>query len=95
MPEMRFDVRLPDGREESCYSPSRVVRELLSEGARYPLYEFMARTRAALQIAAERVRQKYGYHCSAAMDQLAQLETITTDYDCDAPVEVLRFHDKG
>jgi uncharacterized repeat protein (TIGR04042 family) len=95
MPEMRFDVRLPDGREESCYSPSRVIRELLHEGAQYPLYEFMARTRAALSIAAERVRQKYGFHCSAAMDQLQQLESIATGYHPDAYVQVLRFHDKA
>ena len=91
MPEMRFVVRLPDGQEQSCYSPSSVVAELLRENTEYPLYDFMARARAALTIGAERVRVKYGYYCSAAMDQLAQLERIASGYDPDVRVHVLKF----
>jgi uncharacterized repeat protein (TIGR04042 family) len=94
MPEMRFHVRLPDGSEQSCYSPSLVVKELLNEGTVYPLFEFMARARAALTIGAERVRVKYGFYCSAAHDQLGQLEQLTAAFDADAQVEVVRFQDK-
>jgi uncharacterized repeat protein (TIGR04042 family) len=93
MPEMRFRVRLPDGREERCYSPSLIVRELLQEGVDYPLFEFMARVRAALSIASERVRLKYGYTCSAAMDQLSHLEDLASRYDTTAPVRVLSLYD--
>jgi len=95
MPEMRFHVRLPDGSEQSCYSPSLVVKELMNEGARYPVFEFMARARAALTIGAERVRLKYGFYCSAAHDQLGQLEQLTADLDPDAQVEVLRFAEQS
>lgn len=91
MPEMRFHVRLPDGREQSCYSPSLVVKELLCENTVYPVFEFMARARAALTIGAERVRVKYGFYCSAAHDQLGQLEQQLGRFDPDARVEVLRF----
>jgi uncharacterized repeat protein (TIGR04042 family) len=90
---MRFRVRFPDGREHSCYSPSLVVKELLSEGAVYPVFEFMARVRAALTIGAERVRVKYGFYCSAAHDQLSQLEQVSARFDPDANVEVLPFQD--
>ena len=36
MPEMRFVIRWPDGRRESCYSPSLVIRDFLREGESYP-----------------------------------------------------------
>jgi uncharacterized repeat protein (TIGR04042 family) len=71
-----------------------VVKELLNEGTVYPLFEFMARARAALTIGAERVRVKYGFYCSAAHDQLGQLEQLTAAFDPDAQVEVPRFQEK-
>jgi uncharacterized repeat protein (TIGR04042 family) len=74
MPEMRFLIRWPDGRRESCYSPSLIVRDYLSEGVSYRLDDFLARIRAALTIASERVRAKYGRACSLALQQLARTE---------------------
>jgi uncharacterized repeat protein (TIGR04042 family) len=92
---MYFDVKFPDADTERCYSPSLIVRELLQEDTEYPSFEFMARTRAALTIAAERVRLKYGFYCSAALDQLARLEAISARYDLDAKVKVLGFSEKA
>ena len=37
MPEMRFHVRWPDGRQEACYSPSLVVKDYLTPGQSYAL----------------------------------------------------------
>jgi uncharacterized repeat protein (TIGR04042 family) len=71
---MRFVIRWPDGRRESCYSPSLVVRDYLREGDSYKLDDFMTRIRAALQIASDRVKAKYGHPCSLALQQLARLE---------------------
>jgi uncharacterized repeat protein (TIGR04042 family) len=75
MPEMRFLIRWPDGTAESCYSPSLVVKDYFALGERYPLVEFVKRSRTALDIAAERVRAKYGFRCSRAAAQLARIET--------------------
>lgn len=75
MPEMHFIVRWPDGGEMRCYSPSLVVREYLAVGGRYPIGDFVARSRVMLHIASERVKAKYGYYCTAAMEQLAQIES--------------------
>lgn len=94
MPEMYFRVRWPDGREQECYSPSLVIKELLGSGQSYPVFEFMERSRAALRIAAERVRAKYGFYCSAAVDQLVQLEEAAGTYDAQAPVLVVAFREK-
>ncbi|URD34674.1 MSMEG_0570 family nitrogen starvation response protein [Methylobacterium tardum] len=74
MPEMHFHVRWPDGRREACYSPSLVVKDFLTPGESYALGEFVMKTRAALNIASERVREKYGFACSSALDQLARIE---------------------
>lgn len=80
MPEMRFVIRWPDGRQESCYSPSLVVRDYLSEGESYRLDDFLARIRAALNIASERVRVKYGHACSLALGQLARIEAAAAHF---------------
>lgn len=93
MPEMHFHVRWPDAQETVCYSPSLVIREFLEPGRRYPLDEFVARSREALGIASERVRRKYGFACSRAMDQLAEIEARAARHagDAGAQVEVMRF----
>jgi uncharacterized repeat protein (TIGR04042 family) len=74
VPEMHFSIRWPDGALMRCYSPSLVVREFLEVGRAYPLREFLERSRTMLNIGSERVRAKYGFACSAAMDQLATIE---------------------
>jgi uncharacterized repeat protein (TIGR04042 family) len=74
MPEMHFRVEWPNGRVDRCYSPSYVVEEHLTAGESYPLEEFLTRARTALEIGSERVRARYGFACSSALDQLRALE---------------------
>lgn len=74
MPVMHFHIQWPDNSEADCYSPSQVVRDFFTPGEDYPVDDFVARAREALNIASERVREKYGFACSAAMDQLAKIE---------------------
>jgi uncharacterized repeat protein (TIGR04042 family) len=74
MPEMHFRVEWPNGRIERCYSPSYVVEEHLTVGETYPVEEFVGRARRALEVASERVRAKYGFACSSALDQLRAIE---------------------
>jgi putative flavoprotein involved in K+ transport len=74
MPEMHFLVEWPDGQRDRCYSPSYVIEEHLSVDASYAVEEFVARVTTALHIASERVRARYGYACSSALDQLAAIE---------------------
>jgi uncharacterized repeat protein (TIGR04042 family) len=74
MPEMHFSVRWPDNSTSDCYSPSLIIKDYLEVGQSYSVPDFVERSRTALNIASERVREKYGYACSAAMDQLSQIE---------------------
>jgi uncharacterized repeat protein (TIGR04042 family) len=90
MPELEFVVQWPDGSRQSCYSPSRAIREHLEEGTPYTLSEFLDRARAGLQGAAERVRQVHGFLCSRALDELSELERRAGSFtDTEATVEVL------
>ena len=93
MPVMHFHVRWPDRSESRCYSPSLVIQDFFVPGDSYSLDDFLARSREALQIASERVRAKYGFACSQAMDQLAQIEAIAGRFahQPDAEVAVLAF----
>jgi len=70
MPAVTFVVRWPDGKEEACYSPSTVIHEYLEAGEKYSLEDFMSLSEAGLMNASFRVKQKFGYECSAAKDQL-------------------------
>jgi uncharacterized repeat protein (TIGR04042 family) len=80
MPEMRFLIRWPDGTAESCYSPSLVIKDFFSPGQDYALADFVGKSRTALNIASERVKAKYGFSCSSAMDQLARIEQAAATF---------------
>ncbi len=95
MPEMRFHIRWPDGTEESCYSPSLVIKDFFVPGAAYPVPEFLTRSREALTIASDRVKARYGIPCSLALGQLARIETTGQSF-ADRPgaeVTVTSFQD--
>ena len=91
MPEMTFRVRWPDGTEASCYSPSLVVHDHLETGAEYPLAEFVERSTTALRIASERVAAAYGFACTSAMQQEAEIAAIAATHAGGA-VRVLEMH---
>ncbi len=71
---MHFQVRWPDDSETLCYSPSLVIKDFLKVGESYKMEEFLDLSSQALHIASERVREKYGFACSQAMDQLAEIK---------------------
>jgi uncharacterized repeat protein (TIGR04042 family) len=95
MSEMSFAIRWPDGSTEQCYSPSLVIRDHLAVGETYDVAEFIRRSRIALTIASDRVREKYGFACSRAMGQLARLEATAGRFGSasDGGVTVTSFHE--
>jgi uncharacterized repeat protein (TIGR04042 family) len=95
MPEMHFRVRWPDGTIENCYSPSLVIKDFFAVGTSYPLAEFVMRSRTALDIASERVKEKYGRRCSRAAAQLARIEAVAQRFTTmpEAAVVVDAFED--
>jgi uncharacterized repeat protein (TIGR04042 family) len=95
MPEMLFHIRWPNGTIERCYSPSLVIRDHLAAGETYSVPEFLRRSRVALTIASDRVREKYGFACSRARGQLARLESAAGRFDDNSGdrVTVISFHE--
>jgi len=88
MPEMYFQVRWPDGSTERCYSPSTVVADYFSAGTAYDLADFVERSRTALGIAGERVREKFGFSCTGASEQLRRIEQVASAFDAVTGAEV-------
>lgn len=91
MPEVRFTIRWPDGTEDSCYSPSTAIRDHLAAGDAYPMAEFLNRARTGLNAASDRVAARFGYACSAAMDQLARIEARAATQPRDGHVTCLHL----
>jgi uncharacterized repeat protein (TIGR04042 family) len=93
MPVVRFDVMWPDATVMKCQSPSTVIRNFLHEGQLVSLPEFLKISELGLITASERVREKYGFACSAAIDQLEIILAKATDFQGweAAVVQVIRM----
>ncbi len=93
MPEIHFKIQWPDGQQETCYSPSLIVKKYFTLGEAYTVSEFLNRSRESLQIASDRVQAKYGFPCSRAIGQLRQLESAAQPYltTPEGEVTILRF----
>ena len=91
MPEVTFNIVWPDGSQEQFYSPSTVVNKYFQSGQIYELQDFVQRSRESLNLASERVRQRYGSPCSMAIAQLNRIETKATQFDQEptAPVKIM------
>ncbi|EDX83711.1 hypothetical protein S7335_1408 [Synechococcus sp. PCC 7335] len=88
MPEINFKIQWPDGKQETCYSPSLVVKKYFESGECYTVSDFVARSREALTIASDRVQAKYGFPCSRAIGQLQRIETTAKRYDASSDKQV-------
>jgi len=95
MPAMHYRLRWPDDSVSTCYSPSLVIKDFFEPGAAYALPEFLRRLREATQIASDRVQAKFGFACSRAADQLAQIESQAARFagQRDARIEMLSFEE--
>jgi putative flavoprotein involved in K+ transport len=93
MPEVSFTIRWPDGTSQLGRSPSRAIGDVLTEGAIYPCPEFVRRARDGLTAASDRVRERYGFACTAAAEQLHAIELGAARQvaDPDGPVAVERL----
>ncbi len=90
MPAMHYTVRWPDASESICYSPSLIIQDYFQPGTDYPLPDFLQRLREATAIANERVHAKFGFFCSRAGDQLAQIEERAEHFST-APAPTVRM----
>lgn len=95
MPEINFNIQWPDGKKETFYSPSLIVKEYFEPGVAYTVGEFLRRSRESLTIASDRVQKKYGFPCSRALGQLRRIEMAAQNYAStpEEKVTVLAFEE--
>ena len=89
MPSVYFTVRWPDQTETSCYSPSTVIHTYFKDGEEYKKEAFLAQARLGLHAASERVREKFGYACSSAMDSLSQIEHLSEKFPPESSIQIV------
>ncbi|TAG11036.1 MAG: MSMEG_0570 family nitrogen starvation response protein [Verrucomicrobia bacterium] len=92
MPETTFTAALPDGSIQPCYSPSSVVKNYFHVGQELPAAEFIQLARTALTEASERVRQKFGFSCTAASASLADIESWAGALPSHTTITILHIH---
>ncbi|ELS03926.1 MSMEG_0570 family protein [Xenococcus sp. PCC 7305] len=81
MPEINFQIQWPDDDIQSCYSPSLVVKQYFTNGTEYELADFVEKSRTALNIASDRVKEAYGFSCGRALTQIQQIEAKASQYE--------------
>lgn len=91
MPELTFEVRWPDGRVDALYSPSLVVHDHLRAGSSYTVRDFTRRATLAMELASERVRERFGFACTSAAATAQQVERTASRFDPESLVEVVRL----
>jgi putative flavoprotein involved in K+ transport len=91
MPSVEFTLRWPDGAEQRCYSPSTAIEHVLVQDGVYPLAELVRRCRTGLERGSERVREQRGFACTAAAEQLAEIEDRARGFEADRSVRVERL----
>lgn len=74
MPAVNFTVSWPDGETLVYYSPSTIIHQHLHAGGRYSQTEFAELCQRTMDQASERVRQRYGFACSASSAELEKLQ---------------------
>ncbi|HSJ01123.1 MAG TPA: MSMEG_0570 family nitrogen starvation response protein [Verrucomicrobium sp.] len=89
MPSVNFTIQLPDGVTRECYSPSTIVRSYFQQNEEMTVDEFVSRSREALTEASERVRAKFGFYCTSAAAQLADIERFSKNQPPEGTVRIL------
>jgi putative flavoprotein involved in K+ transport len=91
MPTVDLTLVWPDGTRQRAQSPSTAIERHLAEGGRYPVPELLRRAEAALTAASERVRERYGFACTAAAEQAERIRAAAHGQDPAGTVRVERL----
>jgi len=84
MPAVNFKVNWPDGDIIMYYSPSTIIHQFLEANTVYSVDDFDKKVSAALDKASERVKERFGYYCSAATEEKNKIQS-----------KLLLLHSKG
>ena len=88
MPEIKFQLNLPDGKITSLYSPSPVILEYLKPGDSLKISNFKSLAIKALHEASEKVRAKYGFACTRTLEEEEKILSWISNYDPDQFISI-------
>ena len=74
MPVTYVNIEWPNKETDQVYSPSSVVKEYFNSGETLTVQEFLNTCNQSLDIASERVREKFGYACTSAQSESQRIE---------------------
>ena len=89
MPEVYLKIEWPDKRQDTIYSPSTVINQYFNAGENLPVEEFETKVTEALNMASQRVYERFGYECTSAMAELDRIKRITGETDKTGIVKIL------
>ena len=88
MPEINFQLNLPDGKKTSLYSPSTVILEYLKPGDSLKISDFKSLAIEALHKASEKVRAKYGFACTKTLEEEEKILSWISNYGPDQLISI-------
>ncbi len=88
MPEINFQLNLPDGKKTSLYSPSTVILEYLKPGDSLKISDFKSLAIKALHEASEKVRAKYGFACTRTFEEEEKILNWISNYAPDQLISI-------
>ena len=74
MPSVNLTIKWPNGDLSNFYSPSTIIYDFFKSGEHYKAADFLSKADQALHAASERVRMRYGFSCTSAMDTLSKIQ---------------------
>jgi len=88
MPEINFQLNLPDGKKKSLYSPSTVILEYFKPGDSLKISDFKSLAIQALHKASEKVRAKNGFACTTTLEEEEKILSWISNYDPDQLISI-------
>ncbi|MEM1227497.1 MAG: MSMEG_0570 family nitrogen starvation response protein [Planctomycetota bacterium] len=76
MPQVRMKVCWPDETTTSHISPSTIIQSYFQSNDELPLADFVVQSQKAFEHASERVKERFGFHCSQASDSLSEIQRL-------------------
>lgn len=76
MPEVYMQIKWPNKKDDSVYSPSSVLYDYFKAGQTMPVPAFQEKITEALLKASSRVAAKYGYECTSALEEIQRIKDI-------------------
>ena len=88
MPQIIFQLNLPDGKKKSLYSPSTVILDYLKPGDSLKMSDFKSLAIQALHEASEKVRARYGFACTRTLEEEEKILSWIANYDPDQLISI-------